>query len=79
MAMDAILATIANWGRAIVHINREASRNKLITCLIYNSILNPLKETLPYPFRRGSRGAVFFVHQNHAAGVENGSSWWGCL
>ena len=30
MAMDAILATVANGWRVIVDIDREASRNKLI-------------------------------------------------
>ena len=31
------------------------------------------------PFQRGSRGWGMFLHQNHAARGENGSSWWGCL
>jgi hypothetical protein len=31
------------------------------------------------PFQRGSRGCGMFVHQNHAARRENGSSSWGCL
>jgi hypothetical protein len=31
MAMDAILATVAHGGRAIVGIDKEASRNKLIS------------------------------------------------
>jgi hypothetical protein len=75
MAMDAILVTIADGRQAIVHISREASRNKLITRLIYNLILNPSKATSPNPFRRGSQGCGMFVHQNHATGVENGSSW----
>jgi hypothetical protein len=30
--MDAILATIANGEQAIVGIDREADRNKLISC-----------------------------------------------
>jgi hypothetical protein len=34
MAMDAILATIADSGRGIVDIDREAGRNKLIFHLI---------------------------------------------
>jgi hypothetical protein len=32
MAIDAILGTLANGGGAIVDINREAGRNKLIYC-----------------------------------------------
>ena len=31
------------------------------------------------PFRRGSRGWGMFIHGSHAARLENGSSWWGCL
>jgi len=32
-----------------------------------------------HPFRRGSRGWGMFIHGNHYARGENGSSWWGCL
>ncbi len=60
MAMDAILATIANVGRAIVDINREARRNKLISHLLYYLILSPLTATLAKPFRRGSLGWGMF-------------------
>jgi hypothetical protein len=73
MSMDAILATIVDGGWAIVLIYREASRNKLISPLIYNSILNHLKATLPNPFRRGAWGWGMLGQQNHAAGGENGS------
>ena len=31
------------------------------------------------PLQRGSQGWGIFLHQNHAARWENGSSWWGCL
>ena len=34
---------------------------------------------LSNPFRRGSRGWGVFIHGNHAARRENGSSSWGCL
>jgi hypothetical protein len=74
-----MLAAIADGGRATVHIDREASRNNFITRLIYNLLLNPLKATSPNPFCRGSWGWGMLVNQNHATGVENGSSWWGCL
>jgi hypothetical protein len=56
MAMDAILATVANAEQAIVDIYREAGRNKLIYHLIYTLILNPLMAALPNPFCRSSRG-----------------------
>jgi hypothetical protein len=73
MAMDAILATIANGELAIVGIDRETSRNKLISHLIITLILNPLTAALSNPFRRGSRGWGVFHHRNHAAGEANGS------
>jgi hypothetical protein len=31
------------------------------------------------PLQRGSRRWGAFIHENHAARWENGSSWWGCL
>ncbi len=56
--MDAILAIIADEEQAIVGIDREASRNKLISHLIFTLILNPLMAALSNPFRRGSQGCV---------------------
>jgi hypothetical protein len=41
MVMDAILATVADGGRAIVDIDREIGRNNLITRLINDILLNP--------------------------------------
>ena len=71
--MNAVLAIIANGGRAIVVIYREGSRNKLISHLLYNFILNPSMAASSNPFRRGSRGWGMLVHQNHGAGGGNGS------
>jgi hypothetical protein len=71
--MNAVVAIIADGGRAIIVIYREGSRNKLISPLLYNSILNPLMAALSNPFRRGSRGWGTLVHQNHGAGGGNGS------
>ncbi len=73
MAMDAILATIADSGRGIVDIDREAGRNKLIFHLIYYLILNPLKVALAKPFWRGSWGWGMFLHKNHTTGEANSS------
>jgi len=67
MAMDAILATIANGRQAIVDIDREAGRNKFISCLINYFILSPLMMALADPFCRGSWGWGMFLHKNHAA------------
>jgi hypothetical protein len=41
-AINAVLAIIADGRRAFVDIGREAGRNKLISYLLYNFILNPL-------------------------------------
>jgi hypothetical protein len=73
MAMDTILATIADGEGVIVGINRVASRNKLIFCLIFNLIQSPLLAALSNPFRRGFRGWGVFHHRNHAAGEATGS------
>jgi hypothetical protein len=77
--MNAVLAIIADGGRAIVLIYREAGRNKLISYSLYNFMLNPSMVATSNPLQRGSRGWGMFLHQNHAARWENGSSWWGCL
>jgi hypothetical protein len=58
MAMDAILATVANGRQTIVDINRKAGRNKLISCSIYYFILNPTLVALADPFGSGSWGGV---------------------
>ncbi len=72
MAMDAILATVANCGWGIVDTNREASTNKLISHLIYNLILNCSMAALANHFRRDSRGWGILCHKTHAAGAANG-------
>jgi hypothetical protein len=56
--MDAILATLADGERAIVDIDREAGRNKLISRLIYTLVLIPLTAASANPFCRGSSGGV---------------------
>ena len=52
---------------------QSGSRNKLISHLLYIFILNPSVAASSKPFQRGSRGWGMLVHQNHAAGGENGS------
>ena len=79
MAMDTIAATVVNRGQAIVDIDIEAGRNKLISHFLYNFALNPLIAASPNPFRRGFLGWGVFIHGNHATRRENSSSWWGCL
>jgi hypothetical protein len=53
--MDAILATIVDGGGAIVLIYREAGRNKLISHLICNLILNHLKATSGVGYARPTK------------------------
>jgi hypothetical protein len=73
MAMDAISATIANLEQAIVGIDREAGRNKLISCLIFTLRLNSLTAALSNPFHRDSQGWGVIYNRNHAARKANGS------
>ncbi len=73
MAMNAVLAIIANGGQAIVVIYREGRRNELISPLLYNFILNPSMAASSNPFRIGSRGWGMLIHQNHGARGGNGS------
>jgi hypothetical protein len=71
--VNAILAIIADGRRAIVVIYREGNRNKSISPLLYNFILNPSMAASSNPFRRGSGGWGTLIHQNHGAGGGNGS------
>jgi len=50
---------------------QRGSRNKLISHLFYNVILNPSRAASSNPFQRGSRGWGVFIHQNHCAGGGN--------
>ena len=69
--MNAVLTIIADGGQGIVDIDREVERNKFITCLIHDIILNPLMAASANPFRRSSRGWGMLARQNHAAGGAN--------
>jgi hypothetical protein len=71
--MDAILAIIADGGRAIVLIYREVGRNKLFFYSLYKLILNLSTAVTSNTLLRGSQGWGMFLHQNHAAGGENSS------
>jgi hypothetical protein len=71
--MDAMLDTVANSGQVIVDMDREAGRNKLISCLIYNLILNPLMGVSANPLRRGSWGWNIFCHKNYATAEASSS------
>ena len=73
------MVTVVDGEQAIVGINIEASRNKLISNFLYNVILNPSMAASSNPFRRGSWGWSVFICGNHATRLENGSSWLGCL
>ncbi len=71
--MHAVLDIIVEGGNGIVDIDREVGRNKFITCLIHDIILNPSMLALANPFHRGSQGWGMLRQQNHAARGANGS------
>jgi hypothetical protein len=71
--MNAVLAIISDGGQVIVDIDREVGRNKLISCLIHNIILNPSIAASANPFCRSSWPWGMLAGQNHAAGGANGS------
>jgi hypothetical protein len=52
------VATVVDRVQAIVDINTEAGRNKLISHLIYNVILSPLMAALPLMAEGAPRGGV---------------------
>jgi hypothetical protein len=79
MAMDATLAAPANGRQAIVDIDREEGRNKLISCLIYYFTLNPLTMALADPFCRGSWVWGMFCHKNMLLERQMAPSWCRCL
>ncbi len=69
--MNAVLAIIADGGRAIIVIDREAIQIIFFSCILlillipfYNGLVQPLAKRLQ---------RVRLVHQNHAAGGGNGS------
>ena len=53
--------------------SQRGSRNILFSPLVYWFYLNPSTTASSNLFRVGSRGWCTLVHQNHAAGGENGS------
>jgi hypothetical protein len=77
--MNAVLAIIADSGRAILVIYREGSRNKLISPLLYSFIFNTLMAASSNPFRIGSRGGVFSFIKTMALEGKTAPSWWWCL
>jgi hypothetical protein len=66
--MNVVLAIIANGGWAIIVIDREGIFSFSLLIL-----LKHFDDGLVHPFRVGSQGWCTLVHQNHAAGGENGS------
>ena len=66
------------WASDCCNLQR-GSKNKLISQLFYNSIINPSVAASSNPFRRGSCWWGVFIYGNYATRRENGTSWWGCL
>ncbi len=79
MAMDAILATIADGEQEIVGIDREASRNKLISCLIFTVILNLWWWPCRTPSAEAPGGGVCSTIETMPLERQTAPSWWVCL
>ena len=79
--MNAVLAIIADSGQGIVDIDREVGRNKLITRLIHDIILNPLMAAWPTPSVEAPRGGVCLTDKTMRLEGQTAPSWWGhmCL
>ncbi len=56
--MNAVLAIIADGGRAIVVIYREAVINKIISHLLYNFLINPSMAASSTPSVEAPGGVV---------------------
>jgi len=67
------LAIIANHGRAIIVIIRQVVEINYFSFSLLILLKKPSTIASSNPFRVGSRGWCMLVHQNHAAGGENGS------
>jgi hypothetical protein len=65
--MNANVATVVKGGQAIFDIDIEAGRNKLISHLLYNFILNPSMAATSNPFQRDPGGWGVLIQGNHAA------------
>jgi hypothetical protein len=78
--MNAVLAIISDGGQGIADIDREVGRNKLITRLIHDIILNPWMAASANPFHRGSqRGGVCLPDKTMLLEGQTAPSWWGCM
>ena len=80
MAMNAVLAIIADGGRGTYVIYSEGV--EINDFLLYFIDSDKTLRRSSNPLQRGSRGCGIFVRQNHAAGGGNGSimvGMFGCL
>jgi hypothetical protein len=79
MAIHAIFAIIADGGRAIILIYREAGRNKLISYSLYKFILNPSTVATSTPCKEATGGVVCSSIKSMPLEGETAPSWWRCF
>jgi hypothetical protein len=78
MAINAVLAIIADGGRAIVVIDEGVEIHYFLLCLLI--LLKPFGGGLiQHLAKRLPGGCGIFIHQNQASGGENGSIMVGML
>ena len=69
MATNAVLAIIADGGRAIVVIYIEGVEINYVILYFIDSAKNPSTVASSNSLQKGFRGCGIFIHQNHAGDV----------
>jgi hypothetical protein len=79
MASYAVLAIIADGGRAIIVINREVVEIKNYFLYVIDSAKTLRRRPLPTPCEEAAGGGVCSSIKTMALEGETAPSWWGCL
>ena len=79
MAINAVLAIIADGGRAIVVIYREGVEINYFLLYFIDSDKTLRRRPRPTPCKEAPGGGVCSSIKNMALEGETAPSWWGCL
>ena len=78
-AMNAVLAIIANGGRAIIVINRETVQIDYLLLYFIDSAKTLRRQPRPTSCKEATGGVVFLSIKTLPLEGEMAPSWWGCL